>query len=252
MSDSALQLSAAPVALLDEGLAGARLRGAGPQPDAIWRAKFRDDDTRVWRAIAASPEALAGAWVPAKASTGHLAALVSLRPVEVELRVELPDGRAMSRTVTRRLLADGVKVRRWKDGLVATLNRPAGDGPWPAVVLDATSGPDAVAVAALAGALLASRGVLNVAVAPPARPKDGSAADVLARAGELLTALPAGGPPLVVAVAAPEADVTGDGLVAPVPPGVGVRGAGAGPEAAAARATAWDALLAAAGAIPRG
>lgn len=253
MSDSALQLSATPLALLDEGVSGARLRGAGPQPDALWRAKLRDDDSRVWRAVASSPEALAGAWVPAKSSTGHLAALVSLRPVEIELRVELPDGRALSRTLTRRLLADGVRVRRWKDGLSATLYRPAGEGPWPAVVLDATSGPDAVAVAALAGALLASRGVLNVAVAPPARPKDGTADEVLARAAALLEALPAaGGPPRVVPVAPPEVDVRELGLVAAVPPGVGVRGAGAGPEAAAARAAAWDALLAAVGATPRG
>lgn len=259
MSDSALQLSAAPVALLDEGLAGSRLRGGGSQPDAVWRAKFRDDDTRVWRAIAAGPGSLAGAWVPAKSSTGHLAALASLRPVEIELRVELPDGRAVSRTVSRRLLADGVRVRRWRDDLVAGLYRPPGDGPYAAaVVLDATAGGEAVAVATLAAALLASRGVLVLAVSPPARPRDGTAAEVLQRAQERLAALPGAGDSAVrcLAVAAAEADAAAldagePGTFAAVPPGVGVRGAGAGPDAAAARARAWDALLAALGAQAR-
>jgi hypothetical protein len=255
VSDSALQLSAAPVALIDEGLSGARLRGGGSQPDAVWRAKLRDDDGRVWRAIAADPASLAAAWVPAKSSTGHLAALASLRPVEIELRVELPDGRAVSRTVTRRLVADGVRVRRWRDDLVATLYRPAGDGPHPAVVLDATGGGEAVAVATLAGALLASRGVLGLAVAPPARPRDGTPAEALERARERVAALPGAGEGGVRTLAVPEAEADVGALEAatfvPVPPGIGVRGAGAGPDAAAARARAWDALLAALGAQPR-
>ncbi|MCW3039071.1 MAG: hypothetical protein JWM31_976, partial [Solirubrobacterales bacterium] len=169
MSDPALQLSCVPDGLLDDGLAGARLRGAGEQPDAVWRAKYRDDDTRVWRALAPTPAALSGGWVPAKSSTGQLAALVSLRPVEIELRVELPDGRALARTVTRRLLAEGTLVRRWKDGLAATLYRPPGDATRPTVLLDATPDAELVPVATLAAALLASHGAVVLVVLPPAR-----------------------------------------------------------------------------------
>jgi hypothetical protein len=255
VSEPALQLSAVPDALLDDGLTGTRLRGAGAQPDAVWRAKHHDDDGRVWRAIAPTPVALAGAWVPAKSSTGELAALASLRPVEVEVRVELPDGRALARTVTRRLLADGVRVRRWRDDVLATLYRPTGEGPFRGAVLDATAGPERLAVAAPAAALLASRGVLCLVVAPPGRSRDGAARAALERGAELLAGLPAAGEgaPVELDVPAAAADLAElpSAAVVPVPPGIGVRGSGAGPERAAARATAWDALLDALGATPR-
>lgn len=137
-----LELSVPPDALLDDGVSGARLRGAGEQPDATWRARLRDDDGRVWRAVAPTTDGLGGAWIPAKSSSSPLAALASLRPVRVEVRVELPDGRATTREVTRRLLADGVLVRRWRDRvLTATLLRPSGDGPFPALMIDATGLP---------------------------------------------------------------------------------------------------------------
>ncbi|WP_354697443.1 hypothetical protein DSM112329_03070 [Paraconexibacter sp. AEG42_29] len=257
MSEPTLQLSAAPVALFDDGLTGTRLRGAGEQPDAVWRAKVHDDEGRVWRAIADSPGALSRAWVPAKSSTGELAAHASLRPVAVEVRVELPDGRALARTVTRSFVGDGVRVRRWRDDLAASLYLPAGEGPFPAAVLDATEGAEAVAVGALAGALLASRGVLSLVVAPPARYAPGAGRAALALAVERVAALPAaadaGGRVPVAAIppATTDAGTLEAGTFVPVPPGVGVRGAGAGPEAAAARAAAWDALLAALGATPR-
>lgn len=267
MSEPSLQLSAVPVALLDEGLTGTRLRGAGEQPDAVWRAKLHDDEGRVWRGIGPSPAALAGAWVPAKSSTGELAAHASLRPIQVEVRVELPDGRALARAVTRRLLTDDVRVRRWRDDLVASLYRPGGDGPFPAVVLDATAVAAAtdgesegdgsvVAIGALAGALLASRGVLVLVVGPPPRGQDGASVDALKLGVERLAALPAAGEgatPRVLSVPPATADAAAlvAGTFVPVPPGVGVRGAGAGPEPAAARAAAWDALLTAVGARPR-
>lgn len=260
MSEPALQLSATPDALIDEGLAGTRLRGAGAQPDAVWRAKHHDDDGRVWRAIAPSAAALSAAWVPAKSSTGHLAALVSLRPVEIEVRVELPDGRALARTVTRRLLAEGTIARRWRgDGLAATLYRPPGDQPRPTVLLDATHDAEALAGATLAAALLASRGVIALVVGPPARPKDGPPDAARERATERLALVPGADATGIRTLAVPSAESDADALdtlapatFAPVPPGIGVRGTGAGPEAAAARAAAWDALLAALGATARG
>lgn len=258
MSDPALQLSATPDALLDDGLTGTRLRGGGPQPDAVWRAKHHDDDGRVWRAIAPSPAALSGAWVPSKSSTGQLASLASLRPVEVEVRVEIPDGRALARTVTRRLLGDGVLVRRWRDGLVATLYRPPGDAPSATVLMDATAGPEVTPVATLAAALLASRGVVVLVVGPPAKAKDGAAEAALTVAAERLALVPGARPAAAPRLAVPPAISDAAALRAlepatfvPVPPGIGVRGTGAGPEAAAARAEAWDALLAGLGAVAR-
>src|SRR6478752_1658970 len=97
------------------------VRGAGAAP-LTWRARIRDDDGRVWRAEAGRPEDLAGAWSPAKRpAPGPVAALRSLRPVSVDVRAETADGRAAARTVTRRLVADGVRRRRWCDGVSATL-----------------------------------------------------------------------------------------------------------------------------------
>jgi hypothetical protein len=118
-----MEIRGAGVALLDEPLSlGVRAAPAGTP--LRWRARVRDDDGRVWRAEAASPAELDLAWAPAKAGTGPVAALLSLRPVEVEVRAEAPDGRAAARTITRRLVADGVRLRRWRDGLAATLHLP--------------------------------------------------------------------------------------------------------------------------------
>lgn len=185
--------------LLDEPLE-LRLRGGGGQP-VTWRARLRDDDGRVWRAEADAPEALGAAWRPAKTPAGPVAALRSLRPVRVDVRADVEDGRGASRTVTRRLLADGVRVRRWRDGPAATLYLPAGE-PVATLVADAT-GEDAQAVAPLAAALLASRGV-RVLVAGPGR----GGADPVQDAQALLARLPGG------------ADAVPDAIVLPVPAGV--------------------------------
>jgi hypothetical protein len=194
------------------------VRGAGGAP-LTWRARIRDDDGRVWRAEAERPEDLAGAWSPAKRpSPGPVAALRSLRPVSVDVRAEAADGRAASRTVTRRLVADGVRRRRWRDGAAATLHLPAG----PAASVALLDGGDP-AIAPLVAALLASRGVLVLHVTGG-----------LDAASERLAAVPAaaGAPPRVVA---------GEHLL---PPGV--------PATAVPDADAWDALLADLGATPRG
>ncbi len=245
----ALELSVMPSGLLDDPLA-ARLRGAGDAGPVTWRARVRDDDGRVWRAIADRPQDLPAAWVPAKSSTAMLMALGSLRPVELEIRAELADGRAAARTIRRSLVAEGVRLRRWRGTVAATLHLPAAGAPVAVAVLDATGGAeDAPAVAALAGPLLASRGVLALSVGPAAR-LDG--ADVLRDAIEQLKSVPAASRQDVRVL-----DVLGSqdggaaaepGTVVVTPPGVGVRGAGAGPQAAADRGVAWSALLRALGA----
>jgi hypothetical protein len=217
----ALELRAAPDELLDAPLE-ASVRGAGGG-ELLWRARAQDDDGRVWRASAARPEELTAAWAPAKATTGEVAALRSLRPLAVELRAEASDGRATARTVRRRLLADGVKVRRWKDGVAGTLLLPGRDGPCAAVAVTEAVVPDALLPAA---ALLASRGVLVFAAASE---QDGELAL------RLLASIPAAGraerPPRLIPPL-------------PLPPGL--------PTRAAADAAAWDALLAELGAGPRG
>jgi hypothetical protein len=80
--------------LLDEPLL---LSSAGD--DLLWRARYRDDDMRVWRAAAGRAEDLLAALGPAKPSSGPIAALASLRPVQIDVRVEAPDGRAAGRRV---------------------------------------------------------------------------------------------------------------------------------------------------------
>lgn len=209
--------------LLDDPLL-LEVGGAAPATRLTWRARVRDDDGFVWRAEALTSEELLTAWAPAKASAGPLMALRSLRPVSVDVRVEDPDGAASSRTVTRALLGDGVKVRRWREGVTGSLYLPAGEATG-ALALDAREGLDAVAP--MAAALLASRGVLVFAVAggqgdgPPSAARD------------LLAALPSA--PATVATR------TADSL--PLPPGTG--------PAASADAPAWDTLLADLGARPR-
>ncbi|MEA2411024.1 MAG: hypothetical protein QOC77_1585 [Thermoleophilaceae bacterium] len=221
--------------LLDEPLL---LSAAGS--GLLWRARYRDDDSRVWRARADRAEDLLAALEPAKPSTGPIAALASLRPVRIDVRVEAPDGRAAGRAVTRRLVADGVRLRRWREeGLSATLHLPAADAPCATVVIDGTGGPRHGVTAALAGPLLASRGALVLGL--------GSGSIDTAR--ERLTAVPGAGEPVLLTAADPlgvkpahepaGAEATGDAVV--LPPGVGVRGE---PEGGAAdRAAAWDELL---------
>lgn len=236
-----------PVAgLLDDPLL-LRARGAGPEAELVWRARFRDDDGRIWRATAGRGEDLAGTWEPAKAGTGPVAALRSLRPVAIDVRVETADGRTAARTFTRRLIADGVRPRRWRDGLAATLYLPAGDPPCATLLADATGGPEQAAAAALAGPLLASRGVLVLAVGPgPGRTPAG---DVLAAARDRLAAVPMAGDDVrVLPVADPLAGDPPAGDAVVLPPGVGVR---EDADRTAARTAAWERLLAGLGARPR-
>lgn len=220
----ALEIRGPADGLLDDPLA-LHARGAGPGAALRWRARLRDDDHRVWRAEAARAEDLAGAWAPAKAApTGPVAALRSLRPVAIEVRVEAADGRAATRTVRRRLVGEGVRVRRWRQPFPATLHRPAGD-PAATVLVDASAGADALAVATVAAALLASRGVL-VLILAPAR---GAASATPADAAAALAAVPGAGEPVAIEP--------------PLPPGV--------PAARPGSAEEWDALLARLGARPR-
>lgn len=266
-SPSAIEIRGAASGLLDDPLL-LRARGAGgaeAQP-LLWRARFRDDDGRVWQASAAGAEQLGDAWRPAKATTGALAALQSLRPVSLDVNVEAPDGRGARRTFTRALAGEGVRTRRWREpALVATLSLPAG-APCATVVIDATTGPRAASVAALAAPLLASRGVLVLVVPPP---REGApAAEALRVAAGRVAAVPGATDEVTVlpvldpfeAPPAPVQDATTDPFVAPpvpehdpavvLPPGVAVRDAD-GVTDAPTRAAAWDALLARLGAQPR-
>ena len=250
-----LELRGPAVGLLDEPLV-VQARGLGGVTDGvIWRARVRDDDGRIWRAVAARPHELAAAWAPAKRTAGELAALQSLRPLALEVRVEAPDGRAATRTFTRRLLADGVRVRRWREGVGATLYLPAAGtgasaagaadaggpatrGTVAAVVLDATAGGDVAEAVALTAALLASRGVLAFAVTPQRTDSNADPATLLAAAAHLLAQVPAAAnaPGGVQQLTAP----------LPLPPGIPTQAGDFD-----ARATAWDELLARLGAQPR-
>lgn len=145
-----LEIRGVSAGLLDDPF-DLEVRGAGTRDELLWRARYRDDDTRVWRAAAARARDLSAAWRPAKASTGPVAALGSLRPVRIDVRVESPDGRAAARTLTRAILGDGVRVRRWND-LRATLCIPAGE---PRATLVIVGEPHPAT-----GPLLASRGSL--------------------------------------------------------------------------------------------
>jgi hypothetical protein len=221
-----LDIRGAAPGLLDDPLL-LDVSGAPPNADLLWRARLRDDDGFVWRAQAPTAEGLLSAWTPAKASAGPVAALRSLRPVDLDVRVEGPGGDASSRTITRTLLGDGVKVRRWRQDVAGTLYLPPAPGPT-ALVLDARGGPPAAVpapdAAPLAAALLASRGVLVFVVA-------GGTGDAVAAARELVAALPS----------APRAV---QALAAPLPPGVPDRVDAGDP-------AAWDVLLADLGARPR-
>jgi len=220
----ALEIRGPGDGLLDDPLA-LHARGAGPDAVLRWRARLRDDDHRVWRAEAARAEDLAGAWAPAKAApTGPVAALRSLRPVAIEVRVEAADGRAATRTLRRRLVGEGVRVRRWREPFPATLLRPAGQ-PAATALVDARTGADALAVATVAAALLASRGVLVLVLAPGR----GTASATPADAAAALAAVPGAGDPVAIDP--------------PLPPGV--------PATNPCSAEDWDALLTRLGARPR-
>ncbi|HZV75629.1 MAG TPA: hypothetical protein VFF79_18105 [Conexibacter sp.] len=249
-ASTAIEIRGAALGLLDDPLLlGARGAGEEAARSLLWRARFRDDDGRVWQASAETAEGLAGAWTPAKATTGPLAALQSLRPVSLDVHVEATDGRGAKRTLSRALVGEGVRIRRWREpGLLATLHLPAGAS-CATVAIDATAGPHPAAVAALAAPLLASRGVLTLVV--PASRDHGPAAETLPIASARLASVPgAASEPVVLRAvdpfdAAPSA--AGDSLVV-LPPGVAARGEDG---AVAARAAAWDALLAGLGARPR-
>lgn len=213
-----LAIRGAAPGLLDDPLL-LDVSGAPPGASLTWRARIRDDDGFVWRASGSAPDALA--WVAAKpSSAGAVAALRSLRPVELDVRVEEEPGAAgASRTLTRTLLADGVRARRWRDAVAGTLYLPA-EATGGAAILDARE-PGTADVAPLAAALLASRGVL-VFVLTRGTPE---------AAREALAAVPS----------APR-DVTVLDAV-PVPAGV--------PAQQPADPGAWDALLDRLGARPR-
>jgi hypothetical protein len=221
-----LEIRGAAPGLLDEPLL-LDVGGAPPGASLTWRSRLRDDDGFVWRATAPTSEGLQAAWVAGKPTAGPLMALRSLRPVDVDVRVEGTDGVGSSRTVTRKLLGEGVRPRRWKGEVEGTLYLPATEAV-AARVIDARAD---LAAAPLAAALLASRGVLAFVLT------DGRG-DPAAAALERLAQVPG----------APLASVLSAAAVG-VPPGVGHRGE---PMAGAlARAGAWDALLAGLGARPR-
>lgn len=222
-------------------------RGADPGETLVWRGRLRDDDQRVWRANAARPQDLGRQWAPSKGPAGPIPALASLRPVTIELRVELPDRRAATREITRVLLADGVRVRRWREGVTGTLLRPADEIPVATVVIDARDpDPSSQAVAALSGALLASRGVLLLIVLPARANPAGDGA--LQAAAEQVVRVPGARADIrVLGVCAPGAAAEdGPGAVV-LPAGI----PGGDPAEAGARAARWDALLADLGARPR-
>jgi hypothetical protein len=261
-----LEIRGAAPGLLDDPLL-LDVGGAAPHSALVWRGRFRDDDGFVWRSADPRSEGLSTAWVPAKATAGPVAALRSLHPVDVDVRIEAPDGSAASRTIRRRLLDDGVRTRRWRDEVAGTLHLPA-LATGAALLIDATPPPqpsrderisysevhsslDAGETAAteptpearaaaehlaagipLAAALLASRGIVVLTVT-------GGKGDPLAIARERLAAVPG---------------VSGDvasyaAAAIPLPAGVGLRGEDR--PGAIARAEAWDTLLARLGARPR-
>lgn len=202
------------------------MRGAGDQT-IVWRGRLRDDDGRVWRAKALTARELTARWAPSKPGAAPVAALWSLRPVAIDVHAEAADGQSASRTVTRLVVGEGVRLRRWKDGLAATLCLPAEPAAGAVALVDATAGPEDATAAALAGPLLASRGVLALVVA----------GGDLDGARERLAAVPSAAGRAV------------EPVPALLPPGVGVQGAD--DAAGAERAAAWDALLARLGAVPR-
>jgi hypothetical protein len=212
-----LEISAQAIALLDDPLDLHARGGVATR----WRARLIDDDGRSWRTEADSPEALVEHWAPAKDTTGPTAALGSLRPIRLDVRAETEAGPAANRTLERRLLADAVKVRRWRaPAPTATLFLPT-ESATGALLIDARESHPATLPA---GALLASRGVVALVVTD----------DDLAQAAEMLASVPAAAGLDPMTLAAAEIGV---------PPGI--------PATAAGDAAKWDELLALLGAEPR-
>jgi hypothetical protein len=212
-----LEISAQAIALLDDPLDLHARGGVATR----WRARLIDDDGRSWRTEADSPEGLVDHWAPAKDTTGPTAALGSLRPIKLDVRAETEAGPAANRTLERRLLADGIKVRRWRAPAPAgTLFLPT-EAATGALLVDAREPHPATLPA---GALLASRGVVALVVT----------GDDLAQAAEMLASVPAaaGHTPLTITAAA-----------LGTPPGL--------PTTAPSDGGEWDALLARLGAEPR-
>jgi hypothetical protein len=226
----ALEIRGSASGLLDDHIL-MRVRGAGPDSALTWRARYRDDDGRIWRAAASRCEDLATRWAPAKEGTGAVAALRSLRPVSIELRVEAADGRAADRTLLRRISGEGVRTRRWRDGLAATLHVPAQPDPCATVIVDATAAAAQATVATLAAPLLAARGVL-VLVVVAARGRT-VAADPLAVARERLSAVPGASGAILLLYALDPLDEDAAALPAAsrdviLPPGIGEAGCAPG------------------------
>ena len=253
-----LDIRGASPGLLDDPLL-LEVGGAAPNATLTWRGRFRDDDGFVWRAAAPTSEGLLTAWVPAKPTAGPVAALRSLRPVDVDVRVEGTDGAASNRTITRRLMderrpraalegrgrRDAVPPGAGRDGHADSSTRASRRllprSPQTPDAAGAVAAPPAIAepataagldAAPLAAALLASRGVLVLVLT-------GGKDDPLAAARERLAQVP-GAPERIETLSAAEVGV---------PPGVGFRGEDQ--RAAEARGAAWDALLARLGARPR-
>ena len=243
---TALEIRGPAIGLLDDPL-NLRVRGAGPDAELLWRARFVDDEDRAWRTAATCAEDLAAGWAPAKSGGPPIAALRSLLPVSIDVRAEAPDGRAATRTVTRQLAADGVRIRRWLDGMTAVLHLPPRDEPCATLIIDATAGPVEAATAWLAAPLLASRGAVVLALAL-ARMR-GSTDPLVAARARLATVPAAAEPILILPVLDPLSDAAQAGEAVVLPPGIGARDGGAA--LVAARALAWDALLAQLGATPR-
>ena len=183
-----LEIRTNPDALLGTPLATG-LRGAGELPVAFWQARLRDDDGRIWRSSGRTAAELGEVWKPAKDSTGPIAALRSLHPLEIDVRAELPDGRSATRTVKRILLAEGTRVRSWKGltPLRATLYLPRAERASAALIIDALGAENTDALAPTA-ALLASRGVAVVTAEPGAKQ---TPPDALTDLVTLLAAVPA-------------------------------------------------------------
>jgi hypothetical protein len=254
-----LEIRGVATGLLDEPLL-LRTRGGSADESISWRARHRDDQGRVWRATADSARELSDRWALGKAAGGSLAALQSLRPVSIDVRAELSDGRGCNRTLTRSLVGEGVRVRRWRDGLTATLYLPAPGASCATAMLDSRAGTRAFEVATLAAALLASRGVLALVVGSvrvgrtteQAGTEPASVEFAFAAARERLLAVPSASSEIqTLAVADPFIDSDPGQAEAAVllPPGIGIDG---GAQPAELRATAWDALLGRLGARPRG
>jgi hypothetical protein len=140
-----LELRGAAPGLLDEPLL-LEVGGAAPGSTLLWRTRILDDDGFVWRGEGPTLDALR--W---SAKADGVAALRSLRPVELEVRVEGGDGTA-TRTLTRTVLDPAVKARRWKEGVTGRLLLPA--DPVATLLVDGEEPHPLVAAA-----LLASRGV---------------------------------------------------------------------------------------------